>query len=123
MNNFIDCTETIKVESIKEEVKDDFNDCGETIKKEDIKGEINEEESYENPLSIHQVTENSIICDNVEEVIKEEESVDEYIQEIENSSVCDDFKEELNEEGNVEVSTFNQQEIGNIRILFSFFKA
>ena len=112
MNNFIDCTETIKVESIKEEVKDDFKYSGETIKKEDIKGEINEEESDKNPLSIHQVTENSIICEDV----KEEERVDEYLQEIESSNVYEDVKEELNEEENVEVYTFNQQVTENSNV-------
>ena len=30
-----------------------FISCGEIIKIEDIKGEINEEESVEDPLSIH----------------------------------------------------------------------
>jgi hypothetical protein len=100
VNNFIDCTETIKVESIKEEVKDDFNDCGETIKKEDIKGEINEEESDMNPLSIHQETEISIICDDVKEEIEEEESVDDplFIQEgerSENVNISSGLREDL----------------------------
>ena len=43
-----------------------FVDCGESIKEEDIKEEIKEEESVDDPLSIHQEAENSNIC----EVIK-----------------------------------------------------
>jgi hypothetical protein len=69
--------------------RDNFDDCGETIKKEDIKGEINEEESEEDPLSIHQKTEHS--------------------------NIWEDIKEEVKEEENVEVSSFNQQKIGNDR--------
>jgi uncharacterized Zn-finger protein len=69
--------------------RDNFDDYGETIKKEDIKGEINEEESDEDPLSIHQETENSNICEDITEEVKEGE--------------------------NVEVSFLNQQEKGNDR--------
>ena len=70
-----------------------FLDCGESIKEEDIKDEIKNEESVDDPLSIHQETENINVC--------------EYI------------KEEIKEEKNVEVPSLNQQEIGNV--IFSFF--
>ena len=63
-------------------------DCGETIKIEDIKGEINEEESFEDPLSIHEETEYS--------------------------NICEDIKEEVKEEENDEVPSFNQQELGKV---------
>jgi hypothetical protein len=53
-----------------------FVDCGETIKIEDIKEEINEEESVEDPLSIHHKTKKSNICKDIKEEVKEEESVD-----------------------------------------------
>ena len=67
-----------------------FVDCGESIKIEDIKEEMNEEESVEDPLSIHQETENSNICEDIKEKVKEEESV--------------------------EVLSFNYQELGNISL-------
>ena len=41
----------------------------------DIKGEINEEERDEDPLSIHQETESSNICEDIKEEVKEDESV------------------------------------------------
>ena len=53
-----------------------FVDCGESIKEEDIKEEIKEEESVDDPLSIHQEAENSNICEVIKEEVKEEESVD-----------------------------------------------
>ena len=65
-------------------------DCGENIKLEDIKGELNEEESVEDPLSIHQETENNNICEDIKEEINEEESVDDPLsvhQEIESSNI------------------------------------
>jgi hypothetical protein len=65
-----------------------FVDCGETIKIEDTKREIIEEQNVEYPLSIHQKTENS--------------------------NICEDIKEEVEEEESVVVSYFNQQELGNV---------
>ena len=56
--------------------KNTFVDCGETIKVENIKEEIKEEESDEDPLSIHKEIVNSNVCDDIKEEIKEEESVD-----------------------------------------------
>ena len=53
-----------------------YVDCGEAIKLEDIKEEINEEESVEDPPSIHQEAENSHICENIKNEVTEEESVD-----------------------------------------------
>ena len=63
-----------------------FIDCGESIKEEDIKEEINEEGSDKNPLSIHQKTRKS--------------------------NICEDFKEEVIEEESIDDSSFNQQELG-----------
>ena len=42
-----------------------FVDCGETIKVEDIKEEIKGVESAEDPLNIHQVIENSNVCEDI----------------------------------------------------------
>ena len=56
-----------------------FVDCGESIKIEDIKEEINEEEAVDDPLIIHQKTENSNICEDIKEEVKEEESVKESV--------------------------------------------
>ena len=53
-----------------------FVDCGETIKIEDIKEELNEEKSVEDSLSVHEKTENNIICEDIKEEVKEEESID-----------------------------------------------
>jgi uncharacterized Zn-finger protein len=53
-----------------------FLDCGEAIKIEDKRGEINYEESVEDPLSIHQETENSNICKDIKGEINKEESID-----------------------------------------------
>ena len=53
-----------------------FVDCDESIKEEDIKEEINEDESVDDPLTIHQEIENSNVCGNIKEEIKEEENVD-----------------------------------------------
>ena len=69
-----------------------FVDCGESIKIEDIKEEMNEEESVEDPLPIHQGIENSNICEDIK-------------------------KEEIMEDENVEVPSFNQQEIGNVSFI------
>ena len=101
-----------------------FIDCSEYIKEEDIKEEIKEEDSFDNPLTIHQETENcedikeeesfdnpltignSNICENIKEEIKEEESFNDSLtihQEIENSNVCKDIKGEIIEEENFEV--------------------
>ena len=71
-----------------------FVSCGEIIKIEDIKGEINEEESVDDPLSIHQKTENIKIFEDIKEEVKEEERVDDplSIQEEEersnNDNIC-----------------------------------
>ena len=64
-----------------------FVDCGESIKGEDIKEEINEEESVDDPLTIHQETENINVYEDIKGEIKEEESVDDplSILEIHNS--------------------------------------
>ena len=51
-------------------------DCNEAIKEEDIKKEINEEESVDDPLSIHQDIEKSNVCEDIKKEVKEEESVD-----------------------------------------------
>ena len=78
-----------------------FVDCGESIKEEDIKEEINEEESVDDPLSIHQETENRNNCEDIKEEINEEESVDNPLsihQETEYSNICEDIKEEINED-------------------------
>ena len=53
-----------------------FVDCIESIKIGEIKGEVNEEESVQDPLSIHQETENSYICEDIKEEVEEEESVE-----------------------------------------------
>ena len=81
--------------------KSTFVDCGKTIKIEDIKDEINKVESVDDPLSIHQDTENSNICEVIKEEVKEEESVDDplFIQEgrqrSESNNICTEVKEEL----------------------------
>jgi hypothetical protein len=81
-NTEIKITNTVGIQS-------DFVDCSGSIKIEDIKEEMNEVESVDDPLTIH--------------------------QEIENRNVCEDIKkEEIIEEENVEVPSFNQQEIGNV---------
>ena len=80
--------------------KSGFVDCGESIKEEDIKEEINEEESVDDPLSIHQEIENRNIYQDIKEEVKEEESVDDplSIQEVkrrsENDNICKEVKEE-----------------------------
>ena len=77
-----------------------FVDCGESIKTEGIKKEINEEEGVDDPLIIHQKTENSYICEDIKEEVKEEESDDDplSIQEVkrrsENDNICKEVKEE-----------------------------
>ena len=53
-----------------------FVDCSESIKEEDIKDEIKNEENVEDPLTIHQKIENSNICKDIKEEVKEEESVE-----------------------------------------------
>jgi hypothetical protein len=68
-----------------------FIDCGESLKLEDVKEEKQEEESIDDPLSIHQRIENSNICEDIKKEIKEEKNVDDPLtihQEIENSNVC-----------------------------------
>jgi hypothetical protein len=108
-----------------------FGDCAEIIKIEDIKGEINEEESDEDPLSIHQEemndeesvkdplsihkeTENSNICEDIKEEIKEEESFDdplsiqEWKSRSENDNICTEVKEEV-----IDGDTLFVQEIHN----------
>ena len=52
-----------------------FGDCGEFFQIEDIKAKINEEERDEDPLSIHQETDNSNICEDNKEEVKEDDSV------------------------------------------------
>jgi uncharacterized Zn-finger protein len=77
-----------------------FVDCGESIKTEDIKKEINEDEGVDDPLIIHQKTENSYICEDIKEDVKEEEIDDDPIsfQEVkrrsENYNSCKEVKEE-----------------------------
>ena len=60
-------------------IQTSFVDCGNGIKLEDIKEEINEEESVDDPISIHQKDESSNVCgENIKvESIKEEVSKDE----------------------------------------------
>ena len=94
-----------------------FVDFSESIKEEDIKDEIKNEESVDDPLTIHQKIENSNICKDIMEEVKEEESVDDPLtihQKIENSNICKDIKEEVKEEESVEVPSFNEQELGNV---------
>ena len=78
-----------------------FVDCGEGIKLEDIKEEIKEEESVEDPRSIHQENENSYIYDDIKEEVKEEESVDDplSIQEGKRRSEDDIIYKEVKGEG------------------------
>ena len=78
-----------------------FVSCGEIIKIEDIKGEINEEESVDDPLFIHQKTENIQIFEDIKEEFKEEERVDDplSIQEGEKRSSNDNIFGEVKEEG------------------------
>ena len=58
-----------------------FVDCGEAIKVEDIKEEMNEDESVEDPLSVHKETKNTLThsfdikVEDIKEKIKVEESV------------------------------------------------
>jgi uncharacterized Zn-finger protein len=53
-----------------------FVDCGEIIKEEDINEEKKEEETVDDPLTIHQEIEKSNGCEEIKEEIKEEESVE-----------------------------------------------
>ena len=78
-----------------------FVDCGESIKEEDIKEEINEEESVDDPLTIHQEAENSNICEVIKEEVKEEESVDDplFIQEGKQRSESNNIYTKVKEEG------------------------
>jgi uncharacterized Zn-finger protein len=120
-SSFIDCSESIKEEDIKKEIKEEESfDNPLTIGKsnicENIKEEIKEEESINDSLPIHQEVGNSNVCEDLTEEIEEEESFDEPLtihQEIENSNVCEDIKGEIIEE-NFEVPSFDQQEIGNV---------
>ena len=91
-----------------------FVDCGESIKTEDIKKEINEEEGVDDPLIIHQKTENSNICEDIKEEVKEEESVDDplSIQEWERRSEHDNICTEIKKEG-IYDDTLPVQEIHN----------
>ena len=85
--------------------KNTFVNCGEAIKIEDIIEEVNEEESVEDPLSIHQETEKSKICEDIKEEVKEEERVEDPLsihQETEKSNICEDIKEEVKEEESVD---------------------
>ena len=76
--------------------KSTFVNSGENIKVEDIKEEIREEESVDYHFTIN--------------------------HEIENSNACEDIKkEEIIEGENVEVPSFNQQEIGNVLLDYSSF--
>ena len=77
-----------------------FVDCSKTIKIEDVKEEINEEKSLEDPLSIHQKTENSNICEDIKEKVKEEENVDDplFIQEGNKRSENDNIGSEVKDE-------------------------
>ena len=91
-----------------------FVDCGESFKGENIKEEINEEESVDDPLTIHQETESSNICEDIKEEVKEEESVDDplSIQEGERRSENDNICTEVKEEG-IDNDTLFVQEILN----------
>jgi hypothetical protein len=71
--------------------KSAFVDCGKTINVEDIKEVIWEEKSVDCNLTFHQ-------------------------------EICEDIKkEEIIEEKNVEVPSFDQQQIGNVSLDYSFF--
>ena len=91
-----------------------FIDCGETIKLEDIKEEIRGEGNGDDPLSIHQETENSNIFRDIKEKVKQEESVEDPlpIQEgkrrIKNDNICSEVKEE-----GIDDDTLCVQEIHN----------
>ena len=91
-----------------------FVDCCEYIKVEYIKEEIKEEESVDDPLSIHHKTENSKICKEIKEEVKEEESVDDplFIQEGERRSENDNICTVVKEEG-IDGDTLFVQEIQN----------
>ena len=88
-----------------------FVDCGEPIKLEDVKEEINEEESDDDPLSIHQEIENRKICKDIKEEVKEVESSDdplsiqEWKQRSANYNICSEviyFDQEINTSGDEE---------------------
>ena len=87
---------SMKLKNIKISLtQSSFVDCGEFIKEEDSK----KEESVDDPLTIHQEIENSIICEDTKEA-EEEESFDDPLtinQKIEDSNGCEDIKEEVNE--------------------------
>jgi uncharacterized Zn-finger protein len=76
-----------------------FVDCGEYIKEEDIKEEINEEESVDDPLTIHEEIENRNVCENIEKEIKEEENVDDPLSIEGETTKSENIAIELKEEG------------------------
>ena len=53
-------------------IQNTFVDCGVSIKEKDTKEEINEEESVDDPLTIQQEIEKSVVCEDIKEEIKEE---------------------------------------------------
>jgi hypothetical protein len=88
-------------------IQSSFVDCGAYIKEEDIKEEMKQEESVDDPLTIHQEIEKSNYCADIKKEKNEVESVDDPLtinQHIENSYVCEDIKQELKEEENVDDS-------------------
>ena len=91
-----------------------FADCDEFIKLEDIKEEIKEEERVDDPLSIHQEIEGSKICEDIKEEVKEEDSVEDPLsikdgkRRSENYNICTEVKEE-----GIDDDTLFVQEIHN----------
>ena len=76
-----------------------YVDCNEPIKVETIKEETNEEESLEDPLSIHKKNRNTLVEENMRKAIKEEESVDDPLSIKRETTIDDsDNKVEIKEE-------------------------
>ena len=90
-----------------------FVDCVESIKAEDIEEEINEEESVDDPLSIHQETENIDFCEDIKEELKEGvENVEDPLsvnQMDEIINVRENVKEEIRENESLEDILANKQ--------------
>ena len=91
---------------------------GEFIKEEVIKEETNEDESVDDPLTIHVKIENRNICDDIKEELKEGvENVEDPLsmnQMDKIMNVREDIKEEIREEEeeSVEDILANKQELG-----------
>jgi uncharacterized Zn-finger protein len=99
-----------------------FVDCGESIKVEDIKEEIKEEKSVDYPLSIHQETENNDSCEDIKEELKEGvRNVEDPLsmnQMDKIMNVREDIKEEIREEEeSLEDILANKHELGKQSIV------